>query len=153
LTTNKEYICEQLQDLLKQISMAFSCTLSKVLEDSALTFHQVYVMKVISGKTSVNLTTLCRELNLTKGAMSLTLNRLVEEGYVLRLENPEDRRNRNFILTDKGKEVLRSTNEKIREALGRLTCNLTEKELEDIKNSLAKLNSSMYKALGKLKNN
>lgn len=151
MTSNKEYICEQLQDMLKQITMVFSNTLSKVLEDSALTFHQVYVLKVISAKSSINLTTLCRELHLSKGAMSLTLNKLVEGGYVLRCENPVDRRNRNFTLTEKGKEIMKITNEKIMEALCRLTGNLTEEELEDIRNSLSKLNASMYNAIRQMK--
>lgn len=147
MTGGKEYITEQLQDLLKQISMVLSFTLSKVLEDSALTVHQVYVMKLISRKPSINLTGLCKELNLSKGAMSLTLNKLVERGYVLRCEDPADRRNRNIVITEKGQEVLSITIEKIRGAFNRLTYNLTLEELEDIKNSLVKLNSSMYSAL------
>lgn len=147
MTKDKECISEQLQDLLKQISMALSFTFSKVLEDSALTFHQVYIIKVISRKKSVNLTSLCKELKLSKSSMSLTINKLVEGGYVLRHENPEDRRNRNLALTEKGEEVLNRTIEKSREAFNRLTYNLTPEELENIKISLSKLNASMSSAL------
>jgi DNA-binding MarR family transcriptional regulator len=147
LTSDREHICEQLQDLLKQISMVLSYILSKVLEDSALTFHQVYVMKIIGAKTDVNLTSLCKELNLSKGAMSLTVNRLEEEGYVKKCENPSDRRNRNIVLTPKGEEVLNSTREKLREAFDKLTKDLTIEELENIKNSLMRLNETMCGAM------
>jgi len=144
---NREFLCEQLQDLLKQISMSLSCVFSKVLEDSALTFHQVYVMELISGKKGVSLTALCRELNLSKGAMSLTINRLAEDGYVLRCENPADRRNRIIVLTGRGEDVLRKTRDKLREAFGMLTNDLTSEELESIIKSLARLNESVCGAM------
>jgi len=38
-----------------------------LVTNSALTFHQVYVMKAKSCETGVTLTALCRELYLSKG--------------------------------------------------------------------------------------
>ena len=87
-----ENISIQIQDLLKQINLASSYVFSKVLENSALTFHQVYIIKIISNNPNINLKTLCNELKLSKGAMSLTINKLVEGGYILRRENATDRR-------------------------------------------------------------
>lgn len=143
----QEHITEQLQDLLKQISISLSFVLSKVLEDSSLTFHQVYILKVISKKPSINLTALCKELKLSKGAMSLTINKLVEAGLVQRFENPADRRNRYIALTEKGEKVLKKTLEKSREVFNRLTYNLTTEELEEIIGSLSKLNASISSAI------
>lgn len=143
VTGDRELVCEQIQNLWKQISMALSYTLSRVLEDSALTFHQFYVMKVINGSSNVTLTMLCRELNLSKGALSLTLNKLVQEGYVSRCENPSDRRHRNIVLTNKGERVLKNTGEKIRDAFVRLTSGLTLEELENIKSSLEVFNETI----------
>lgn len=144
-----ENISIQIQDLLKQINLASSYVFSKVLENSALTFHQVYIIKIISNNPNINLKTLCNELKLSKGAMSLTINKLVEGGYILRRENATDRRSIALVLTDKGHEVLKDTIKKGREAFEQLTQGLTDEELQNIKLSLTKLKISMNDALQK----
>ena len=112
-----------------------------------MTFHQVYIIKVISNNPNINLKALCNELRLSKSAMSLTINKLVEGGYVLRRENPEDRRSIALILSEKGSKVLNDTIRKGREAFEHLTHELTDEELQDIKCSLTKLKTSLSNAI------
>ena len=143
----KENISEQIQDLLKQINTNISHVLSKVIEDSPLTAHQMYIMKVISKSPRINLKTLCNDLLLSKSSMSLTLNKLVEGGYVLRSERPHDRRNIDIKLTEKGERILSETTLKVRGIFSQLTNDYTSDELEKIKSCLEKLYLSTSKVV------
>ena len=143
----KENISEQIQDLLKQININISYVLSKVIEDSPLTAHQMYIMKIILKSPSINLKTLCNDMLLSKSSMSLTLNKLVEGGFVLRSECPHDRRSIGIELTEKGERILMETTLKIREIFGRLTNDYTAEELEKIKLGLENLYLSTSKVV------
>ncbi|MDD4297051.1 MAG: MarR family transcriptional regulator [Ruminiclostridium sp.] len=145
MDTKKENISEQIQDLLKQINTNISHVLSKVIEDLPLTAHQMYIMKIILKSPSINLKTLCNDMLLSKSSMSLTLNKLVEGGYVLRSECPHDRRNIDIKLTEKGERILSETTVKVRKILSRFTNDYTTEELETIKLCLEKLYFSTSK--------
>lgn len=59
------------------------------------------------GPASVN--DLAEHLGVTKAAVSQLLDRLVEDGLILRREDPRDRRSKQILLTDKGtRTVLKS---------------------------------------------
>ena len=143
----KENISEQIQDLLKQINTNISHVLSKVIEDSPLTAHQMYIMKIILKSPRINLKTLCNDMLLSKSSMSLTLNKLVEGGYVLRSERPHDRRNIDIKLTEKGERILSETTLKVRGIFSQLTNDYTSDELEKIKSCLEKLYLSTSKVV------
>lgn len=143
----KENISEQIQDLLKQINTNISHVLSKVIEDSPLTAHQMYIMKIILKSPRINLKTLCNDMLLSKSSMSLTLNKLVEGGYVLRSECPHDRRNIDIKLTEKGERILSETTLKVRGIFSQLTNDYTSDELEKIKSCLEKLYLSTSKVV------
>jgi DNA-binding MarR family transcriptional regulator len=139
----REHISEQIQDLIKQINLNISHIFSKVIEDSPVTAHQMYIMKIIRKNPKTNLSSLCRDLSLSKGAMSLAVNKLAEEGYVLRQDNMKDRRHIDIILTEKGVRVLDDTIKKYRDVFNEITSHLTGEEMEGIVTSLGKLNSSI----------
>lgn len=147
MTKSKEVISEDVQDLLKQISMDVSHVLSKIIEDSPLTAHQMYIMKIIRKNPKYNLTALCKELNLSKGSMSIMINKLVDEGYVSRMENAIDRRNIELVLTKKGEKILDDTIEQCRQIFIVLTSKLSVDELVDIRTNLIKLSVSIQSAI------
>jgi DNA-binding MarR family transcriptional regulator len=132
----KEAISEEIQDLIKQINMNISHVISGVIKDSPLTAHQMFIMKTIRKNSNANLTSLCREVNLSKGSLSLMINKLSEEGYVSRNGNSLDRRNSQIILTKKGEEILNNTIKESRIIFDQLTSALSEGELADIKINL-----------------
>ncbi len=140
---------EQIQDLLKQINMDIRHIMLKEFHKYPLTFHQFHILKLIKKNPQINLTSLCGDLSLTKGSLSLTINKLVEEGYVLRKENASDRRNIDILLTEKGEKILAETKDKSREIFNLLTSALSDEDLKDITKSLAKLSASIEKAVRK----
>lgn len=143
MSHEREHISEQIQDLLKQINLKISHVLSKVIEDSPVTAHQMYIMKIIRRNPKTNLSSLCHTLSLSKGAMSLAINKLVEEGYVLRQDNISDRRNIDIVLTENGNQILDDTIRKCREVFNHITSELSSEEMEVIMTSLSMLKSSI----------
>ena len=119
-------------DLLKQINMHLSHCMSSVIEDSPLTVHQMFIMKIIRKNDHVNLTPLSKFLGLSKASLSLTIKKMVEEGYVSRIENRKDRRSIDIVLTKKGEEILDVTFQKSLTLLINYHLFSTE-ELNDIK--------------------
>lgn len=138
-----EAMTEEIHDLLKQISLNISHALSGVIENSPLTTHQMYIMKTIRKSTKTNLTSLCQDLRLSKSSLSITINRLVEMGYVSRKENAVDRRNVDIVLTAKGEEILDITIKKSKEVFHRFTSALSEDDLKDLRDSFMKFNNAI----------
>lgn len=139
----REHISEQIQDLIKQINLNISHVFSKGVEDSPVTANQMYILKIIQKNQKTNLSSLCHHLKLSKGAMSLAINKLVEEGYVLRQENTADRRNIDIVLTENGVRTLDDTVKKCRDLFNDITLHMTLEEMEVVMTSLSKLNSSI----------
>jgi len=141
---------EKIQDLLKQINVNIGHVLSIELSRvSPLTVQQVYILKAIKQNSRVNLSSLSNYFCLTKGAMSLAINKMAEDGYVERKENAVDRRNIDIVLTEKGQKELDHTNEQISKTFASLISSLTDEELDEIKLNLEKLNFSIRKAMNK----
>lgn len=145
----KVSVSEHILDLLRQINMNARHIMTKEIDFSSLTIHQLHILKAIRKKCKVNLTSLCSELNLSKGCMSLTINKLVEEGYVLRKENLSDRRNIEIMLSEKGEKILDETVQKSRQIFNLLTSSLREDELAEIRENLIKLNNSIGDAINR----
>ena len=71
-------------------------------------------------------------LGVTNAAASQMLERLVQQGLILRKEDPEDRRVKQVVLTDKGREILQESIAARQVWLENLGQTLSEAEREQI---------------------
>lgn len=74
--------------------------------ESGLSMSQFGVLFHLSRKRSCGVTDLGDHLGVTSAAASQMLERLVQQGLILRSEDPNDRRVKQIVLTDKGYQVL-----------------------------------------------
>jgi DNA-binding MarR family transcriptional regulator len=76
--------------------------------ESGLSFSLVNTLFHIfhHGPASVN--NLAKHLGITKAAVSQLLDHLFETGLILRMEDPDDRRAKRILLTEKGEQAVRS---------------------------------------------
>jgi DNA-binding MarR family transcriptional regulator len=74
--------------------------------ESGLSMSQFGVLFHLSRKRSSGVTDLGDHLGVTSAAASQMLERLVQQGLILRSEDPHDRRVKQIVLTDKGSQVL-----------------------------------------------
>ena len=79
-----------------------------------------------------NVSDLAEGLGITIAAASQMLERLVQQNLVLRSEDPQDRRVKQFVLTDKGRRIIQESVEARQGWLEDFVSLLSEREKEQI---------------------
>jgi DNA-binding MarR family transcriptional regulator len=111
--------------------------------ESGLSMSQLGALFQIRRRESSGVTYLGDKLGVTSSAASQLLERLVQQELVLRSEDPSDRRVKQLILTDKGRQVLQESIRARQSWLSDLARALSAREKEDI---AAALNTLIDKA-------
>jgi DNA-binding MarR family transcriptional regulator len=77
-------------------------------KEKGLSMSQIGALfRIFRGKSSVS--DISDNLGVTSAAASQMLERLVQQGLILRKEDPNDRRVRQIVLTDKGRQILQES--------------------------------------------
>jgi DNA-binding MarR family transcriptional regulator len=77
-------------------------------KEKGLSMSQIGALfRIFRGKSSVS--DIGDNLGVTSAAASQMLERLVQQGLILRKEDPNDRRVRQIVLTDKGRQILQES--------------------------------------------
>jgi DNA-binding MarR family transcriptional regulator len=88
------------------------------------------LFRIFRGWSSVS--DISDDLGVTKAAASQMLEGLVQQGLVLRKEDPNDRRVKQIVLTDKGRQILHETAAARQGWLEELARTLSESEREQV---------------------
>ncbi len=72
---------------------------------TGLTLTQLNYLETISILDNPNLTELASTLKLSKPTVKVAIDKLVERGYVFRVQSDEDRRSAHLHLTERGKQI------------------------------------------------
>jgi DNA-binding MarR family transcriptional regulator len=70
-----------------------------------LTAVQMHYLEVINELENPNVTELATEMNLTKPTVTVALDRLMQKGYVSKVQSDADRRSSHLHLTKKGMQI------------------------------------------------
>ena len=90
----------------------------------------------LSHRDHTGVTDLSEHLGVSSAAASQMLERLVEEGLIQRLEDPDDRRMKQIILTDKGSHIIKETVNARLDWLEELTEKFSDEEKKQITSTL-----------------
>jgi DNA-binding MarR family transcriptional regulator len=102
---------------------------------------QLKSLLIIVGKGETNFTTLAQDLGVTPGDVTGIIERLVEQGLVVRKPNPEDRRIIWLQPTDKGRDLLAN----LMESQTRHMVHILEyMSLEDLKSLLSGFSAFLH---------
>ena len=97
---------------------------------------QLGTLMVIHRKGSSAVSDIGEEMGISNPAASQMLDRLVQEGLILRTEDPTDRRVKQVQMTEKGLKILHGNLQARQSWLPELANNLTEEEKELISQAL-----------------
>jgi len=100
------------------------------VRESGLSMPQLGAMLQIHHRGSCGVTDLGDKLGVTSSAASQMLERLVHQGLIQRLEDPSDRRVKQIILTDKGRQALQESIRARQSWLSELVETLSDSEKE-----------------------
>jgi DNA-binding MarR family transcriptional regulator len=101
-------------------------------KESGLSMSQIGALFRIFHKGNSAVSDLSEELGVTCAAASQMLERLVQQGLVLRSEDPADRRMKQIVLTDKGRQSLQEIIHARQSWFGKLAGALSESEKEQV---------------------
>ena len=106
-----------------------------------LTNNDMHVINAIGVGTTKNMSSIAKELSVTVGTQTISMNSLVKKGYVDRQRSSEDRRVVYISLSEKGVKAYYHHKKFHEQMIGSVVKELTEEELEALVKALTKLNS------------
>jgi len=101
-----------------------------------LSMPQFSVMMQLHHRGAFGMSEVSERLEVTPAAASQLVDKLVQNGYIAREEDPNDRRAKLLNLTDKGREIIRQGVEERYRWMDQLVERLTEAELIQISEAL-----------------
>lgn len=97
-----------------------------------VTYTQWYALSNISRKEGMTQTTMCYLLEITKGACTTLINRLIKADLVERQTSESDRREQFIFITPKGKEILEKEVDMLAEIYSETFVDFTDKALQEL---------------------
>ena len=118
-------------DKVLDVSKDFIKYYAKEADKVKLTLPQIAILDILSRNKESNMSDLARYMNVTTAAMTGFINRLVRDGYVVRVRDPKDRRVIKIKLTSKGGTAVKSALENKRRMITKVFGVLPQKEREE----------------------
>lgn len=120
---------EQFRQLTWRIMHQLMSGLWHYAKDQGLSMTHVFILRQIHAEQNgCNVSMISEEMGVSNAAISQTLEHLVQQGLVSRIEDPQDRRNKRITLTAQGEQFLQAGLEARQAWLAELDSRLTEEE-------------------------
>ncbi|MHC1682188.1 MAG: MarR family transcriptional regulator [Clostridiaceae bacterium] len=126
------YICNYLWDE----SMNNVTTILSSDETNNFNLNDYFYLTKIYSLGTPNFGEVAKELNLTKPAISALVNRLSKNGLIQKIQNEEDKRVYNLIITEKGKQIIEGDNLLYSQLAKVIESLAPENQLKDVKKLL-----------------
>ena len=114
-----------------------------ISEFSDITNNDMHVIDAIGIDRPKNMSSIARELSVTVGTLTISVNSLVKKGYVVRNRSSEDRRVVFISLSEKGVKAYYHHKKFHEQMIDSVVKELTEEELEALVKALTKLNTCL----------
>ncbi|MCX6239945.1 MAG: MarR family winged helix-turn-helix transcriptional regulator [Bacteroidia bacterium] len=108
-------------------------------KENELTYEQFVILHLLNSDCDLIQRDLANKLQKDKSIIVRQINSLIDNQFVVRITNKEDKRIKNLILTKKGFEKLNQMKEIASELSKKLLTGVTETDLEIFRNVLAKI--------------
>lgn len=96
------YNLEELIDIILNKSEQIEEQLKQKSDLVGLTNKQLHCIEIVHQNKNPNLTEISNKLKITKASASVMIDRLVENGFIVKVKSDNDRRSAHVHLTDKG---------------------------------------------------
>ncbi|MDD2525829.1 MAG: MarR family transcriptional regulator, partial [Bacteroidales bacterium] len=116
---------------------------SEELNIRELSTAQMHYLDIINEMSNPNITELATEMRLTKPTVTVAIDKLIQKGYVAKIQSDEDRRSSHLHLTKKGMQINQMHEHAHRQFVELMRETLEPKELEELTILLEKLTKSL----------
>ena len=138
-------------DLLSIPPIVFRAVRKKLLRTALINMDvdispvHIGIMKQLYDAGTLHVAEIGKRLQIARPQMTHLIDKLANLGIVERHPDTTDRRMVNIVLTDKGKTTLEEHDKSIRKAMRDTLSGFTDKELDDLSDSLRKLRDLLSK--------
>ena len=105
-------------------------------KQNGLSLSQMGALARLRNRRNCGVSEFGEEMGITSAAASQMIDRMVQQGLISRSEDPHDRRNKQIVPTDKGKELLVASIRARQRWLEDLNSELSEAEREQVRAAL-----------------
>ncbi len=119
------------EELFWQVSRDMSYIWKRIFEQQ-FPGSQSYIVFLLERKGPQKMSDLAESLRLTPGAVTIASDKLIEQGFIERLRDNDDRRVIYLQITDKGKETLEQLRDQGRKAMKAVFSNLSNTDLQHL---------------------
>lgn len=130
-------------DKVLEISRDFMKYYAEEAYKVKLTLSQIAILDILSRDKESNMSDLARSMNVTTAAITGIVDRLVRDGYVTRVSDPDDRRVIKIKLTSKGIAVVKSSLENKRHMITRIFGVLPKEERDEYLKILTRIKEGL----------
>jgi DNA-binding MarR family transcriptional regulator len=123
---------------LAHLTHAYSVRAKVVVADVPGGARGLHVLNVVAAGTASSQAALAYHLGVNRTVMTYLIDDLEGAGLVQRRPDPQDRRNRQVVATDDGRQVLRERNRGIRQVEDHVFAGLTDEEQQTLADLLRK---------------
>lgn len=113
---------------------------NSVVKGSGLTPSQMHAIEIVGHEGRLRMRELAEKKGVTTGTITVMVDRLEREGYLLREPNTKDRRSYVIVLTDKGEALFRRHHEFHVGLTEEMAAALSEEEITLFSSILSKVN-------------
>ncbi|MDI6715880.1 MAG: MarR family transcriptional regulator [Actinomycetota bacterium] len=128
---------EILDELLTVLRRSRPQHVSRILGISRAEHH---ALRILSANEGCDISTFAILVGVSQPTATITVDRLVESGYVIRIPSKKDRRVTQLYLTDKGRDIVNRSKQAHRAIMAPYVERLTRKEQEELIRILKKMN-------------
>lgn len=126
-------------DLLHNVKRSFEKLVKWYFNDYKLTLTQLSLVLLLKENGSLNVSSISKQMGLSKSTVSGIINRLEKMNIVTRTRSEEDRRVIRICLTDEVKNVCPSIENKLKEFIYHMFDGVSDDDLSDIVKGLCLL--------------
>ncbi|NMB39112.1 MAG: MarR family transcriptional regulator [Firmicutes bacterium] len=126
-------------DLLHNVKRSFEKLVKWYFNDYKLTLTQLSLVLLLKENGSLNVSSISKQMGLSKSTVSGIINRLEKMNIVTRTRSEEDRRVIRISLTDEVKNVCPSIENKLKEFIYHMFDGVSDDDLSDIVKGLCLL--------------
>jgi DNA-binding MarR family transcriptional regulator len=152
VTELRDEILERVaEDLFSIPPLIFRLVQRKIIKttladiDANITPHHFEIIRLLEEEGKLHVAEIGERLHIAKAQMTQLIDKLVELDLVERQTDRYDRRVINIIISSRGKKILREHKKKVMIAIRDTMSQLSDKELDDLSNSLKKLRDILSK--------
>ncbi len=137
---NETFIMDFRQSMRK-MERLLSGSIRNDVECCGIKLNECHILMELDSCGTAAVSELTETLGMDKSILSRTVDRMVRDGYLKRSENPDDRRQKNISLTEKGLLKTRDINAEMNGKYSRILSDLNEPAMKRALESMAYLNT------------